>query len=204
MISIVDLGLANVNSVYRALKYLKIPSVITNDPAEIRSSEKIILPGVGSFFEASKRMRSSGISDVIIETVIQRQRPILGICLGMQLLAIDGEEGGGSPGLGLIEGHVTRIRQKDPSYRLPHIGWNDVFFDGMKLFSGIEQGSSFYFVHSYEMVLSGKNIESATTQYGVDIVAAVKREHVLGVQFHPEKSQKAGLYLLKNFANGVF
>ncbi|MEI7752469.1 MAG: imidazole glycerol phosphate synthase subunit HisH, partial [Candidatus Omnitrophota bacterium] len=171
---------------------------------EVRNSEKIILPGVGNFAEASKRMFASGIADVITDSALRQNKPLLGICLGMQLLAQEGEEGGGAPGLGLIAGRVTKICLKDPSLRLPHIGWNDVSFNGMKLFSGIEEGASFYFVHSFEMVPDETSIERATTRYGSDIVAAVRKDHVLGVQFHPEKSQKDGLRLLTNFVKGLY
>ena len=204
MIAIIDFGLGNVNSVHRALKHLNIPSVVTKVPSEILSCEKIILPGVGSFAEASKRMFTSGMANLLIDCARARKKPLLGICLGMQLLAEEGEEGGRAPGLGLVKACVSRIRQKDSSFRLPHIGWNDVSSRGMKLFSGVQEGSSFYFVQSYEMILREENVSHATTQYGIDIVVAVKKDNVVGVQFHPEKSQKDGLLILKNFAQGHY
>lgn len=204
MITIIDLGLGNVNSVSRALTYLRIENVVSADVKEIEKAEKLIFPGVGNFFEASKRMYSTGIAEVIQKEVLENKKPLLGICLGMQLLAKTGEEGGLSDGLGLIDANVSRLKCEKDGYCLPHVGWNDISEHDMKWFFGVEDHSCFYFVHSYEMVLNDSSVEYAASSYGVDFIAVVKKDNVIGAQFHPEKSQQPGLQLLKNFAEGVY
>ncbi|MEA3346918.1 MAG: imidazole glycerol phosphate synthase subunit HisH, partial [Candidatus Auribacterota bacterium] len=159
MITIIDLGLGNVNSVSRALTYLRIENVISSDAKKIEKAEKLIFPGVGNFFEASKRMYSTGIAGVIQKQVSGNKKPLLGICLGMQLLAKTGEEGGSSDGLGLIDANVSKLKCEKDRYHLPHVGWNDISEHDMKWFSGVEDHSCFYFVHSYEMVLNDSNVE---------------------------------------------
>lgn len=204
MVTIIDLGLGNVKSVSRALSYLNIPNIVSDDLLKIANAEKIILPGVGNFFEASKRLHSTGLADTIREQVKVKKKPFLGICLGMQLLAEKSEESGNSNGLGFIKAKVIRLRCEKRGYTLPHIGWNDVTHGEMPLFAGIEESSCFYFVHSYELVLEDVSVESVTCNYGNDFVAGVKKDNIMGVQFHPEKSQRAGIKLLKNFAEGVY
>lgn len=204
MITIVDLGLGNVNSVSRALTYLRVPNVVSRDIKDIETSKKLIFPGVGNFSEASKRLHSTGLREKIREEVLDRGKPLMGICLGMQLLAKEGEEGGVSEGLGLIEAKVSRLRSEGNGYILPHMGWNDVVHNEMKVFSNIEEDACFYFVHSYEMMHDDPGAEYATCDYGVEFVAAVKKNNIIGVQFHPEKSQRAGLQFLKNFVEGVY
>jgi glutamine amidotransferase len=202
MVTIIDLGLGNVNSVHRALKHLNIKSLVSSDTGDIERAEKLILPGVGNFYEASKRLHSNNIADVIREQALVKKKPLLGICLGMQLLASTGEEGGESRGLDLIRARVSRLKSEEKGLRLPHIGWNDVSFS-MRLFSNIESNACFYFVHSYAMVPE-EEVESASCSYGDDFIAAVRKDNVVGVQFHPEKSQAPGLQLLRNFLNGEF
>lgn len=205
MITIVDMGMGNIGSVSRALQFLRVAYQVSAEPAAIRSAGKLILPGVGNFAEASKRLRASGIGSAIVDNVTGNRTPILGICLGMQLLGTSGDEGaaGGngacSPGLDLVKGHVAAIRRDDPSMRIPHMGWNDVHGGSMAMFENIADGSCFYFVHSYAMQLK-EAIDHATTDYGGDLVAAIARGHVWGTQFHPEKSQDAGLQILRTFA----
>lgn len=203
MIAIIDLKLGNVRSVGNALAYLHIKHVITSDPEQIHNSKQIIFPGVGSFHEASRRLMNSGMRDCIRNEVLVHQKPILGICLGMQLLAETGDEGGKSQGLGLINAHVSRLRTDIREYRLPHIGWNDVRHENIALFKGIKSGACFYFVHSYELMLD-ESCENAICNYGVDFVAAVQKGKICGTQFHPEKSREMGLRLLKNFTENVF
>jgi glutamine amidotransferase len=198
MIAVIDMKLGNVHSVCNALKYLGYDHILTSSPEQLSSSEKLIFPGVGSFSEASARLFKSGIRDSIRREVMEKNKPILGICLGMQLLAEEGEEGGLSKGLGLIDARVSKLRCDTTLFRLPHIGWNDVTNSGISVFNGVEDGSCFYFVHSYEMVLREKCL-FATSNYGVDFVAAVQKGHILGTQFHPEKSREKGLRVLRNF-----
>ena len=203
MIAVIDLKLGNVKSVGNALSFLKIDHCITDDPEKIQTAGKIIFPGVGSFSEASKRLRLSGIDQCIRNEVLIKRKPILGICLGMQLLATCGEEGGESPGLGLVDAVVSRLRSESKGNRLPHIGWNDVHSLEMSLFNGIENGTCFYFVHSYEMMLN-EICQKAISNYGVDFVAAIQKGNVCGTQFHPEKSREMGLKLIKNFVEREF
>ena len=197
MIAIVDLKMGNISSVKKALEFLGADSKITNDPKDLVAAKKIILPGVGSFTSAAKQLDAFNLKEEIHRQVTQGKKPILGICLGMQLLAETGLEGGKSHGLGLISAVVEPI-VRPKTYRVPHIGWNDVKSDASPLYEGIEDKSCFYFVHSYHMTLK-EEIEFATVDYGGDIVASIAKGHVFGTQFHPEKSQQIGLKLLDNF-----
>lgn len=204
MITVIDLNIGNVNSVSKALKYLKVEHKVTADPDDVLKADKIIFPGVGSFYEASNRLKNTGMKEVLKKRVLEDKIPILGICLGMQLLATTGEEVKKAEGLDFIKGIVKILRASEKGLRLPHIGWNDVNFKkDFKLFDTIKPGSCFYFVHSYEMIPS-EDVTSAYANYGVDYVAAVQKENILGVQFHPEKSQQVGLKILKNFCEGRF
>jgi glutamine amidotransferase len=203
LITIIDLDIGNVNSVSKALKYLKVEHKITNNLDDLEKADKIIFPGVGSFYEAANRMKKTNIKQVLTERVIKEKIPILGICLGMQLLATSSEEVKKSEGLNFIKGEVKLHRAKKQGLRLPHIGWNDVNYKDFKLFDNIKNGSCFYFVHSYELIPQ-KDIKVATTNYGIDYVSAVQKDNIMGVQFHPEKSQRVGLQVLKNFCEGIF
>jgi len=185
LITVIDLKIGNINSVSRALKYIGIKHQISDNISEISQSEKIILPGVGNFIEAARRMRHLGLDDVLKEMVLDNKVPILGICLGMQLLASFGEEGGGAQGLDFIKGRVVYHRASMNGLRLPHIGWNEVDHCNIKLFDAIPNKSCFYFVHSYEFVLQ-ESVKVGYTNYGVDFVSVVQKDHIIGTQFHPE------------------
>lgn len=189
MIAIVDLGIGNLANVRKALG-----GVITGDPYEIERAEKIVLPGVGNFGAVMERLEPLR---GIISDAINDGKPFLGICLGMQLLFEESEESPGSRGLGVFEGRVVRFR----GVRTPHIGWNQVFSSkGCPLFEGIKSGSYFYFVHSYYVNPRNEEVVAATTDYeSLVFTSAVCKDNVFGVQFHPEKSSKNGLRLLKNF-----
>jgi len=203
LITVIDIKIGNVGSVVRALEKLKFPYQVTNNPEVISKSDKIILTGVGNFREASNRIKSSGIYDVIRQKVLNEKTPILGICLGMQLLSSVGKEGGEeSEGLGLINGKVEYLRSSTMHMRLPHVGWNNVHSGKLSLFESIPENSYFYFVHSYEVLLE-EDIPIATCNYGVDFVAAFQKDNIVGVQFHPEKSQTAGLTLMQNFLKSL-
>ena len=198
MITVIDLKICNIASVSRALEHLGVEHKVCCEPERLGAPSKLILPGVGSFFEASKRMRSAGWCDLLRQKVLTEKVPILGICLGMQLFAAVGEEGGDSQGLGFIKGQVSFLRSGKASLRVPHVGWNEVSANRLTLFDSLDDKSCFYFVHSYEVIIE-EPIEAAYCQYGVDFVAALEKDNIFGVQFHPEKSQELGLKLLKNF-----
>lgn len=199
---IVDYGMGNIRSVRNALVRSGC-DVTTSDRAEdIAACDALILPGVGAFSEAVNNIDARGLREPLLRAVRAQHKPLLGICLGMQLLAESSDEGGHSQGLALIPGHVRRIAVKD-GLRLPHVGWNDVRIHRQApLFSDMTSGDCFYFVHSYHFMADAEHI-AATTDYGGDVVAAVQRDHVFGVQFHPERSQSKGLALLGNFVAHV-
>lgn len=204
MITVINSGTGNIASVSRALNYLKIPHAVSDKPDEIAKSQKLIFPGVGNFFEVAVRLRALGLDKVLKDKVLGEKTPILGICLGMHLFSGFGEEGGGAEGLNFIKGKVSRHRAAEHNLRLPHIGWNDVRSRGFKIFDSIPDNSCFYFVHSYELIAQEPVTNAAYSHYGVDFLAAVQKGHIIGVQFHPEKSQGPGLKLLKNFCEDKF
>ena len=198
MVAIIDYGAGNLSSVKKALDYLGAESIITDDKNEITSASHIILPGVGSFGDAMKSMRDRDLVDTVKEVAVSG-KPFLGICLGLQLLFEGSEESQGVEGLGLLKGKITQI-PKNNGLKVPHIGWNSVTVrKGDGIFKNIEQNSFFYFVHSFYLTESQGDIAAATTQYGVEIECAVEQGNLFATQFHPEKSGKAGLKLLKSF-----
>lgn len=200
MIAIINYDMGNLQSVANMLSYLKAPAIITNNRAEIAAADRIIIPGVGAFSEAMRRLRECGLVEAIRADVLERQKPFLGICLGMQLMADTGYEGGETSGLGLIHGEVKRLRPRDESFRLPHVGWNDVVPQGGTTLYGSDMRSRvFYFVHSYAFSAREASDVSGTCDYGGVFAASIERGHIFGTQFHPEKSQQDGIALLKNF-----
>jgi glutamine amidotransferase len=198
--TIVDYGMGNLWSVHSALNYLGAIAEVSDDPTAVAKAECLVLPGVGSFNKAMKRLNASGLSDAILEAVLVRKRKILGICLGMQLMAELGTEDGDCSGLALISGVVGKFSESDlDGNKLPHIGFNRVMFhSGSRLFSGLGSGADFYFVHSYRLP-GGNPFSSAVCSYGTEFTAALERDNVYATQFHPEKSQTNGLKLLSNF-----
>ena len=198
MIAIIDYDAGNLKSVEKALLFLGEKAMVTSSAQEILGADKIILPGVGAFGEAMEKLNASGLSDVIREAV-QRKIPLLGICLGLQLLFEASEESSGVRGLSVLKGTIKRIPDKE-GFKVPHIGWNSLTINPeSKLFQNISQDSFVYFVHSYYLSAE-ERIVAATTDYVVPIHAAVEKEHIFACQFHPEKSGEIGLKLLKNFA----
>lgn len=194
-IAVVDYGVGNLKSVTNAMTYLGLNSVITGAADEVERSDAVILPGVGAFPDAAEKLRHGGLDRVLIAQA--GRKPILGICLGMQLLFDLGEEGRECHGLSLIPGCVRRIRT---SQKLPHIGWNSLaMVNESALFKGLPDGVCVYFVHSFCGVTESEEDVLARTEHGESIVAAVGRGGVYGCQFHPEKSGEAGLQILKNF-----
>ncbi len=197
MIAVIDYGMGNVRSIEKALDKINAEYLITRTPEGLDKATHILLPGVGHFELGMKNLETSGFVIALNEQVIKKKKPFLGICLGMQLLFKKSEEAPGIPGLGFIDGEVKKF--KDIPYKIPHIGWNESRIkEGVKLFEGIENDTNFYFIHSYHATLS-EDIPHATTDYGYDFVSAVEKGNILGTQFHPEKSQKKGLQILKNF-----
>ncbi|MFQ5972264.1 MAG: imidazole glycerol phosphate synthase subunit HisH [Alphaproteobacteria bacterium] len=196
-VAIVDYGLCNLDSIARAIERCGGSPRVTCDPAALPTADHIILPGVGAFGAAMVNLRASGMDEAIVAEVGRRAVPFLGICLGMQLLAERSSEGD-SEGLGLIPGEITRLEPINGE-RVPHVGWNEVEVRAHHpLFEDIASGTDFYFVHSYRFDASSEYV-TAVAPYCGGFIAGVRRGHVLGVQFHPEKSQKAGFRMLENF-----
>ncbi len=202
MIAIIDYGAGNLFSVKNALDYLGETNQITSDTNEIRCADALILPGVGAFPDALKKLRESGMVDVLKEEI--QKKPLLGICLGMQALFEEGYEFAKTPGLAFIPGKVDLIRfPKGEEYKLPHIGWNQLEISRPSaLLKGLQNGDSVYFVHSY-MAYTEPQYTVASCNYGVSVTAFVERGNVYGAQFHPEKSGEVGLEILRNFGGLV-
>ena len=201
MIVIIDYGMGNLFSIQSAYRYLGVESIVTSDPNIIRNADSIILPGVGSFYKAMGNLHTADLVEVLRETVISRQIPILGICLGMQLLGLSSTEDGFSEGLGLIEFPVERFDgQKSEGLKIPHVGFDTVSVTHKsKLFDGLDSQADFYFTHSYRMKYMDQPYVVGMCIHGESFIAAFEKKHICGTQFHPEKSQTNGLILLRNF-----
>jgi glutamine amidotransferase len=202
-IAVVAYGLNNIGSVRRALTELGAEVAIAEGPDALAGASGVVLPGVGAFGEAMARLRATGWVEPLRRQAAQGT-PLLGICLGMQLLGSSSDEGGDEEGLGVIPGRVRRIDALGCTLRIPHVGWNEVRFDGAApLFRHVPQGTDFYFVHSYALDPDDAAATCATTTYGTPLTAAVQRGRVFGTQFHPEKSSRAGRQVLRNFLDAV-
>lgn len=202
MITIVDYGMGNLGSILNMLKKVGVKARVSSSRTEISSAEKLILPGVGAFDPAMRRLRESGIGDLLDEMVLGREVPALGLCLGMQLMTERSEEGT-LPGLGWIKGGTRRFRFSPAAsaLKVPHMGWNTVATNSAKsLVAGLYDPSRFYFVHSYHVELADPADAAAWTHYGYDFVSILQKGHIMGTQFHPEKSHKFGMRLLATFA----
>lgn len=198
-VGIVNYGMGNLGSVRRALRDLGAEGYIADHPAALFEANRIVLPGVGAFSEGMGRLRDAGWVETL-QQLIANGRPLLGICLGMQMLATVGEEGGLNEGLALVPGRVRRLDTMGCKLRLPHVGWNEVTLaNATDLFTQIPDRSDFYFVHSFAFEAERPANVVATADYGVPVVAAVRERNVFGTQFHPEKSSKAGRQVLRNF-----
>jgi glutamine amidotransferase len=198
MIAIIDYDAGNIKSVEKAIQYLGEDAVITRDRDLILNSDKVILPGVGSFGDAMAKIREYDLVNTIYD-VVDKKTPFLGICLGLQLLFKTSEESEGVTGLGLLDGRIIRIPDA-PGLKIPHMGWNSLDIkQGATLFQGIEDQSYVYFVHSYYLQAEHEEDVAATTVYSTKIHASVEHENIYACQFHPEKSSRVGLQILKNF-----
>ncbi len=205
MIAVIDYGMGNLHSVAKAIELVGGEVVLTGDARDLQKAEKIILPGVGAFGQAMQKLHDKKLISELNKQVLEEKKPFLGICLGMQLVALDSSEWGMHQGLGWINGHVRRFETKESKeLKVPHVGWNNVLFKKHALTQGIPDNTDFYFVHSYRMQCPDEFI-AGTSEYGGKFAAAVQKDNIFATQFHPEKSQKYGLRLLKNFVkwNGV-
>jgi glutamine amidotransferase len=200
MIGIVDYGLGNLRSVAGAVEKVGFEARVACDLETLTVADKLILPGVGAFGDGMANLSRRGLVGPLTEMVMERGKPLLGICLGSQLIAKRSEEFGAHEGLGWIDAEVLRLQPADPELRVPHVGWNEVRqVRPCPLFEGVPDASLFYFVHSYRLEAADPALVVGTCDYGGPVVAVVRRANVYATQFHPEKSQKAGLALLKNF-----
>jgi imidazole glycerol-phosphate synthase subunit HisH len=199
-IAIINYGMGNLGSVRRSLENLDADVIIAEHPKQLLDVNRIILPGVGAFGEGMKKLCSEGWIESLQVQVIEQGKPLLGICLGMQMLSSLSEENGLNEGLNFIPGKVLNLNQLGCCFRLPHVGWNDVNHqENTSLFKKIPQETDFYFVHSYAFIADDPTNIIATSAYDISVTAAVSKNHIFGTQFHPEKSSKAGLQILKNF-----
>ncbi|MCI6715759.1 MAG: imidazole glycerol phosphate synthase subunit HisH [Lachnospiraceae bacterium] len=198
MVAIIDYDAGNIKSVEKAVNALGYEAVVTRDRSSILNAEHVILPGVGAFGDAMKKLHSYGLVEVIREVVANRT-PFLGICLGLQLMFESSEEAPGVEGLSLLKGRIVRLPDTE-DLKIPHIGWNSLKYPNSgRLFAGIPEDSYVYFVHSYYLQAGEPEIVKATTEYGALVHASVEKENVFACQFHPEKSSEVGMKILENF-----
>ena len=205
-VTIVDYKSGNISSVINSFQAVAEDNIninVTEDLNQIKSSDKIVLPGQGSFKSCVDALNNiSGLVDALKDFALVNKKPLLGICVGLQMFADVGYEEVETKGLGWIPGKVSKIDNKNGNFKLPHIGWNEIeFMKNSKIFNGIENKSHMYFVHSYEFIPEDKSVISATVDYSTKVVCSIEKENLFGTQFHPEKSDKLGLQIIKNFIN---
>ena len=205
-VTIVDYNSGNISSVINSFTEVAKGTVnleVTSDLNKIKSSDKVVLPGQGSFKSCIDALNSiNGLTDTLNEFVINKKKPLFGICVGLQMFADVGYEETETKGLGWISGKVSKIDNKNGKYKLPHIGWNQInIVKDSKIFKDVENNSHMYFVHSYELIPEDKDVISATTDYSSKVICSVEKDNIFGTQFHPEKSDKIGLKIIKNFIN---
>ena len=203
---IIDYNSGNISSVINSFKEVakeKVNIEVTSDLNKIKSSDKLVLPGQGSFKSCIDALNNiNGLIDALNEFVMYKKKPLLGICVGLQMFADVGYEEKQTKGLGWISGKVLKINNQNGKFKLPHIGWNEIeIVKESKIFNNIENNSHMYFVHSYEFIPDDKNVISAKTVYSSKIVCSIEKENIFGTQFHPEKSDKVGLKVIENFIN---
>jgi len=197
--TIINYNLGNPKSIKNMLSYLGIDAVISDDLNTLKSADRLILPGVGHFAHGMNQLNNLGFTDVIKEHALTQQKPILGICLGMQLMTNFSEEGD-VEGLGLIDAQTKKFQLQDKSLKIPHMGWNEVSWQKESpILNSLSEKPRYYFVHSYFVECNNQNDVLGTTHYGQDFVSAFQHDNIIGMQFHPEKSHQFGMELLKNF-----
>jgi glutamine amidotransferase len=198
MIGIVDYGMGNLRSVAKAFELIGAEVIVSGIPDELLAADRLVLPGVGAFGDGMANLKRLGLDSFLNSEVIEKKKPILGICLGMQLMAREGFERGHHTGLGWIDAKVSKFQLG--SLKVPHVGWNEVSFkQDIHLFRGMRNNSCFYFVHSYHVICDNPEDVSAVCEYGYEFTASVRKGNIFGTQFHPEKSQEAGLKVLENY-----
>ena len=191
--------MGNVGSVKNAFDFLGEEAIVSCNEEDIKSASHIVLPGVGAFKKGMENLISLRLPDILHREVFDKKKPFLGLCLGMQLLADEGDEGGSTKGLGWISGKVQKLKVDDSKLKIPHVGWNDVTIQNkFRLFENISN-PVFYFVHSFHFVPDDASVVAAITDYGENFVSAIEKDNIFGLQFHPEKSQSAGLEIFTNF-----
>jgi imidazole glycerol-phosphate synthase subunit HisH len=199
-VAVINYGMGNLNSVRRSFEEIGAHVIIACEPSVLFDADRIVLPGVGAFSEGMEHLKVGGWVPVLNDIVKVKKKPLLGICLGMQVLASKGHEGTETSGLDFISGEVKKINSLGCGERIPHMGWNEVHYKMKNLmFEGIPDSSDFYFVHSYAFVPTNPINLVATVDYGSELTAVVQKENIFGCQFHPEKSSKAGRQMLRNF-----
>ena len=200
MIAVIDYGMGNLRSVQKALEEVGAKTLVTSKPADIKKCDKVVFPGVGAFGDAMKEVRRIGMDDAI-QGAIEDGKAFLGLCLGLQLLFEKSEEAPGVNGLSVLKGEAKRFRFSDKSgLKVPHMGWNTIeTVAGSGLFKGIPKDPYVYFVHSYYVKPKDGSVILTTTDYGIEFASGVRKDNIYGLQFHPEKSQAAGLHILRNF-----
>lgn len=205
-VAVIDYGMGNLHSVSKALEHVSPGTevIVTADPEKVRNADRVILPGVGAIRDCMAEIRRLGVDKEVAEAIASG-KPFLGICVGYQALMQDSEENKGVDCLAHFDGHVKYfgddLTENGERLKVPHMGWNEVYHDDHPLWEGIEDGSRFYFVHSYYVKADQRDLVSATCTYGLEFDVAIARDNVFAVQFHPEKSSKVGLQLLQNFLN---
>ncbi len=200
MIAIVDYGMGNVRSLMNAIDFIGEDVIVSHSVDELETVDRLILPGVGAFGDAMSAIRSRGLESPLSKLALERKKPILDVCLGMQLFARTSEEHGSHEGLGWLDASITALDVQPPA-KVPHVGWNDISFDADDwLFKGLpKKQTDFYFVHSFQMICHDPSDRIAICQHGSDVTAVVRRDNLVATQFHPEKSQDNGILLLRNW-----
>lgn len=202
-VGVIDYGMGNIGSICKMLRLVGAEPIVSADPTELRLADKLVLPGVGHFDRAMSNLAAAGLVAGLRDLVVSRGTPILGICLGMQLMC-DGSDEGTQPGLGFVRAHVRRFAPADKRLKVPHMGWREI--DAARpstLLTGVETASRFYFVHSYYVDCADASDVLARTTYGIPFVSAFARDNIFGVQFHPEKSHRFGIQLFRNFVGAA-
>jgi imidazole glycerol-phosphate synthase subunit HisH len=203
LIAIIDYGMGNLRSIHKAFEHVGCKARVTRDPTVIADASHVVLPGVGAFPDCMRNLEQFGLI-TSINRVVRSGKPFLGICLGLQLLFTEGEEFGRHPGLAILKGRVVRFPFGPGGLKVPHMGWNQLRqVKPLALFHGTEESAYYYFVHSYYVVPEDERVSATTTTYGIEFVSSVQHENIFACQFHPEKSQVAGLALLRAFGNAA-